>query len=150
GHSRASPGWKCRSGCRYLVVADRFGDLRAQRGSFETQWSVVQPRFERTPVRNVRCQVGFLRARANPCNDDLMASAAKNLLARRNDEQTPMVVEPAPTQRRSLRVLVVEDRPDDEELVIMHLTRGGYDVTHERVETAAAMSGALDHGSWDI
>jgi signal transduction histidine kinase len=55
------------------------------------------------------------------------------------------VIEP-----RRLRVLLVEDRPDDEELVMMELRRGAYDVVHERVETDVAMSTALDRESWDI
>jgi signal transduction histidine kinase len=47
-------------------------------------------------------------------------------------------------------VLLVEDQPDDEELVIMELGRGSYDVVHVRVDTEAAMAAALDSESWDI
>jgi signal transduction histidine kinase len=54
------------------------------------------------------------------------------------------------SERRPLRVLIVEDRPDDEELVVLALRRGGYDVIHERVDTAEAMSVALSRDSWDI
>jgi two-component system cell cycle sensor histidine kinase/response regulator CckA len=49
-----------------------------------------------------------------------------------------------------LRVLVVEDSPDDAYLVLRELTRGGYDVTHQRVETEASMRAALRDGTWDL
>ena len=52
--------------------------------------------------------------------------------------------------RRGLRLLLVEDQPDDEELVIRELRRGGFDVAHERVQTDAAMTAALARESWDI
>jgi signal transduction histidine kinase len=51
---------------------------------------------------------------------------------------------------RRLRVLMVEDRPDDEELVIRELRRGGYEVVHERVDTDAAMAAALRRETWDV
>lgn len=50
----------------------------------------------------------------------------------------------------SLRVLIVEDSEPDTELLLDHLRRAGHDATWERVETAAAMSAALDHQEWDI
>ncbi len=49
-----------------------------------------------------------------------------------------------------LRVLIVEDSEDDMALIAYALRRGGYDLTVERVETAAAMSAALDQQTWDI
>lgn len=54
------------------------------------------------------------------------------------------------TGLRRLRVLMIEDRSDDEELVVMELRNGGYDVAHERVETDAGMTAALDREAWDI
>jgi signal transduction histidine kinase len=51
---------------------------------------------------------------------------------------------------RPLRVLVVEDNVDDEELLLVELRRGGYDVVHERVESAEAMRAALAGGTWDV
>jgi len=54
------------------------------------------------------------------------------------------------TTPRRLRVLLVEDQPDDEELVLMELRRGGYDVVHERVETGSAMKAALVRETWDV
>jgi DNA-binding NtrC family response regulator len=49
-----------------------------------------------------------------------------------------------------LRVLLIEDNPDDADLVVLALTRGGYEVSSLRVETAVAMSDALDREPWDI
>jgi CheY-like chemotaxis protein len=49
-----------------------------------------------------------------------------------------------------LRVLVVEDSEDDAALLLRELRRGGYDVTHERVDTASGMSAALDRQAWDL
>jgi DNA-binding NtrC family response regulator len=49
-----------------------------------------------------------------------------------------------------LRVLIVEDSEDDCLLLRRELTRGGYEVTSERVETAETMSAALAQGGWDI
>jgi signal transduction histidine kinase len=51
---------------------------------------------------------------------------------------------------RRLDVLVVEDDPDDEGLVIAEVRRGGYDVVHERVETAADMRAALARQPWHV
>jgi two-component system, cell cycle sensor histidine kinase and response regulator CckA len=52
-------------------------------------------------------------------------------------------------RRAALRVLLVEDSEDDAALVLMALERGGYDVTHVRVQTREAMAAALDGQSWD-
>lgn len=49
-----------------------------------------------------------------------------------------------------LRVLIVEDSADDTMLLVRELRRGGYDVTFERVDTAAAMNEALDRNVWDL
>jgi two-component system cell cycle sensor histidine kinase/response regulator CckA len=51
---------------------------------------------------------------------------------------------------KSLRVLLVEDREDDALLVLDELRRGGFTVTHERVETAEAMRAALAEHTWDV
>jgi PAS domain S-box-containing protein len=51
---------------------------------------------------------------------------------------------------KHLRVLIVEDSEDDALLVIRELKRGGYDTTFERVETAEAMTAALEKQVWDI
>ncbi|HEY9736648.1 MAG TPA: EAL domain-containing protein [Trichocoleus sp.] len=49
-----------------------------------------------------------------------------------------------------LKVLVVEDNPDDAELLILQLEQGGYVVDSERVETASAMAAALEREPWDL
>jgi diguanylate cyclase (GGDEF)-like protein/PAS domain S-box-containing protein len=48
-----------------------------------------------------------------------------------------------------LQVLIVEDSEDDTLLLLRELRRGGFEVTHERVETHAAMSAALEERTWD-
>lgn len=48
-----------------------------------------------------------------------------------------------------LRVLFIEDSDDDTALQVRLLWQGGYDVSHERVETAGALIEALDK-KWDI
>jgi two-component system cell cycle sensor histidine kinase/response regulator CckA len=49
-----------------------------------------------------------------------------------------------------LRLLMVEDSEDDAALLLRELRRGGYDVIHERVETATAMLSALYSQKWDL
>lgn len=49
-----------------------------------------------------------------------------------------------------LRVLVVEDSEDDTELLLHELRRGGYDLTHTRVDLAERMSAELFGHTWDI
>src|SRR5713101_3260460 len=50
----------------------------------------------------------------------------------------------------SLRLLLIEDVEDDALLIVRLLQRAGYDPIYERVDTAAAVSAALDRGPWDI
>ena len=52
--------------------------------------------------------------------------------------------------RTVLRVLHVEDSPDDAMLVLRELSKGDYEVSAERVDTPAAMREALDKDTWDI
>ena len=51
---------------------------------------------------------------------------------------------------KPLRILIVEDSDIDTELLLRELRRGNYQPTFERVETAAAMTGALEQKSWDL
>lgn len=56
----------------------------------------------------------------------------------------------SPEAKTPLRVLLVEDSEDDEAVVLYSLERAGYSVVHERVDTAAGLSRALDQAEWDI
>ena len=49
-----------------------------------------------------------------------------------------------------LAVLLVEDEERDSILLLRELRRGGYEPTFERVETAEAMTAALDRRPWDL
>jgi len=49
-----------------------------------------------------------------------------------------------------LRALMIEDSEDDALMLIRELRRGGYEVSHQRVDSAAALNAALDAGKWDI
>ncbi len=49
-----------------------------------------------------------------------------------------------------LRLLLVEDSEDDAQLLVRQLTRGGFAVQAERVQTAGAFQAALDRQPWDM
>lgn len=51
---------------------------------------------------------------------------------------------------RPLRALLVEDVERDAILLVRELERGGFEVSYERVETAAGLAAALDRQAWDI
>ncbi|MBI2829729.1 MAG: response regulator [Chloroflexi bacterium] len=48
-----------------------------------------------------------------------------------------------------LSILIIEDSENDLRLMLRQLKTDGYDITFERVETAAAMKTALDSRDWD-
>ncbi len=50
----------------------------------------------------------------------------------------------------SLRVLIVEDSPEDAFLLVRELLGGGFEVTSERVASVAAMQAALEAQPWDL
>ena len=50
----------------------------------------------------------------------------------------------------ALRALLVEDSTSDADLVVRALRTGGFAVTHERVDSAAALREALARGPWDV
>ncbi|MDQ1362608.1 MAG: hypothetical protein QG652_468 [Pseudomonadota bacterium] len=51
---------------------------------------------------------------------------------------------------QNIRLLLVEDSEDDAELLLRELRKGGYQVTHQRVETSAGLETALAQQVWDI
>lgn len=51
---------------------------------------------------------------------------------------------------KSIRVLFVDDSDDDVMLLSKALEKGGYSPTYEQVDTADAMSDALDSQIWDV
>ncbi|MCP3136714.1 hybrid sensor histidine kinase/response regulator [Pyxidicoccus xibeiensis] len=51
---------------------------------------------------------------------------------------------------KPLRLLMVEDNPDDEALVVMELRRNGFAAESHRVQTADALREALHRQDWDI
>jgi PAS domain S-box-containing protein len=53
-------------------------------------------------------------------------------------------------EKQDLNVLIVEDSPNDAELILLEIKRGGYVVHSERVETKADMQSALSRQPWDI
>ena len=55
-----------------------------------------------------------------------------------------------PAAARSLQVLMVEDSPEDAELLTYELRRAGFEIVAERVETAAEMKEALENETWDL
>src|SRR5258708_36380464 len=50
--------------------------------------------------------------------------------------------------KASLRVLIVEDSEFDAQMLVSILRKAGYDVTAERIESAAALHAALGGKSW--
>jgi two-component sensor histidine kinase len=51
---------------------------------------------------------------------------------------------------KTLRVLIAEDSEDDTLLAVRELSRGGYNATYKRVETAPEFDDALSNGEWDL
>lgn len=51
---------------------------------------------------------------------------------------------------KCLRVLAIEDNPDDAELSVLQLESNGYDVQYVRVDTAVDLRAALAQGTWDV
>lgn len=50
----------------------------------------------------------------------------------------------------ALRLLIVEDSPDDAEILLWEIRRGGFQVEWERVDTAEEMLAALARQEWDL
>jgi two-component system sensor histidine kinase UhpB len=52
--------------------------------------------------------------------------------------------------KRHLNVLIVEDSEPDARLLIRELKLGGFEVAHQRIETADGLKQALATGTWDV
>jgi diguanylate cyclase (GGDEF)-like protein/PAS domain S-box-containing protein len=61
-----------------------------------------------------------------------------------------MTRQDGPASPGTLRVLIVEDDPDDALLLHAHLTREGYAVHSRRIDTAEGMAAALREETWDV
>jgi signal transduction histidine kinase len=53
-------------------------------------------------------------------------------------------------QGRTLRALIIEDDPNDADLLIRELRRAGYELVTRRVQTAGDLTAALTEAEWDI
>lgn len=51
--------------------------------------------------------------------------------------------------KKILRLLIVEDNDDDRALICHELSKGGFTVVHERVESRSALEAALIDNAWD-
>ena len=59
-------------------------------------------------------------------------------------------VRPGCLVAQNIRLLLIEDSPDDAARVLSALAAGGYDVVSERVDTPAALAAALGREPWDL
>src|ERR1041385_3721303 len=48
-----------------------------------------------------------------------------------------------------LNILIVEDSQSDTELLLHEMGRNGYELLHQRVDSAATMTAALESHPWD-
>ena len=53
-------------------------------------------------------------------------------------------------EKKILRLLIVDDSPDDTELAVASLRNAGYMLKNQRVQDLASMQAALDKGTWDV
>ncbi|MHB8535223.1 MAG: putative bifunctional diguanylate cyclase/phosphodiesterase [Sulfuricaulis sp.] len=53
-------------------------------------------------------------------------------------------------EKKILRLLIVDDSPDDAELAVATLRKAGYMLKNQRVQDLASMQTALDKGGWDV
>lgn len=51
---------------------------------------------------------------------------------------------------KPLRVIIVEDSEDDAFFTVQELSRCGFEIEFERVDTLAALDAALNHRAWDL
>ena len=67
-----------------------------------------------------------------------------------NRDLASLAVDGRAASRQPLRVLLVEDNPDDVQIILRLLRRGGYEPSWLQVQTAETLEAALAHGHWDI
>jgi CheY-like chemotaxis protein len=70
-------------------------------------------------------------------------------------DQYWLVLNESPPQEKEfrnkpIRVLIVEDSEDDALLLVRQLKKGGYRPTYDQVDTAEAMSKAIEKQTWDV
>lgn len=53
-------------------------------------------------------------------------------------------------ETKILRLLIVDDSPDDAELAVASLRKAGFMLKNQRVQDLASMQVALDKGTWDV
>jgi diguanylate cyclase (GGDEF)-like protein/PAS domain S-box-containing protein len=53
-------------------------------------------------------------------------------------------------EKKILRLLVVDDSPDDAELAVATLRKAGFMLKNQRVQDLASMQAALEKGTWDV
>ncbi|MDR9436013.1 MAG: EAL domain-containing protein [Thiohalophilus sp.] len=56
----------------------------------------------------------------------------------------------SPEKKVTLRLLLVEDNPDDAELILLALRRGGYQVDYTRVDNAPDLTRELREADWEL
>src|SRR5258706_6736774 len=54
------------------------------------------------------------------------------------------------SMKQPLRLLLIEDSDDDAILLLLHFRRSGWEVVHQRVDSADGVEAALDKQAWDI
>src|SRR5438445_2138723 len=89
------------------------------------------------------------------CHSERSERWVKDRIGRVRPQKTMNASEQAPNctarvARRPLRVLLIEDSEEDAFLISRALARGGFELVCERVDTAGAMSAALEKQSWDV
>lgn len=53
-------------------------------------------------------------------------------------------------EKKILRLLIVDDSPDDAELAVASLRKAGFMIKNQRVQDLASMQTALDKNAWDV
>ncbi|TAE54710.1 MAG: GGDEF domain-containing response regulator [Nostocales cyanobacterium] len=51
---------------------------------------------------------------------------------------------------QEIRILIVEDNPDDAELIVLELETVGYQISYQQVDNAQAMKAVISSQAWDV